>query len=226
MQLSNATIQLLQNFKTINSHLVIEPGNRLSTISDGLNIIATSEVAETFPTKIGIYDLAEFLTVLGLVSDPQIEITEQFATISDLAGRVKVKYFFSSPENLTTPKKLIDMPAPEVTFALDQNTLNSLKRAAGAFGMTTVSITGTHNLITLSIVDEENSTSNQFSIDVPGSAKSTDFNFIVDITNLRLLPADYEVAISSRRISSFKSTNLEKQVTYWIALEKSSRYAA
>ena len=226
MQLSNYTLQALRNFKTINSHLVIHPGNRLSTIADGLNIIATTEVDETFPMLIGIYDLGEFLTILDLVSEPQISFNEKFATISDLAGRVKIKYFFSSPENLTQPKKLIEMPPAEVKFSLDLATLNSLKRAASALQLTTVSITGSDKMITLSVVDAENSTSNQFSVDVPGSAQSNDFCFIFDISNLRVIPADYEVEISSRRISSFKSTNLEKQMTYWIALEKSSRYAA
>ena len=48
------------------------------------------------------------------------------------------------------------------------------------------------------------------------------FNFIVNIQNLKLLPGDYEVEISSKLISHF--TNVENRTQYWIALEKSSTY--
>ena len=48
------------------------------------------------------------------------------------------------------------------------------------------------------------------------------FKFILDIENLKILPGDYEVNISSKLISHFN--NKEKNVQYWIALEKTSNY--
>ena len=48
------------------------------------------------------------------------------------------------------------------------------------------------------------------------------FKFILDIENLKILPGDYEVNISSKLISHF--VNKEKGVQYWVALEKTSNY--
>jgi hypothetical protein len=39
---------------------------------------------------------------------------------------------------------------------------------------------------------------------------------------LKIMPGDYEVAISSKLISHF--TNKEYGISYWIALDKSSTY--
>ena len=48
------------------------------------------------------------------------------------------------------------------------------------------------------------------------------FNFIIDISNLKILPGDYDVEISSKLITQF--SHKELSVKYWIALEKSSTY--
>jgi len=48
------------------------------------------------------------------------------------------------------------------------------------------------------------------------------FNFILNIGNLKMLPGDYEVQISSKLISQF--SNKDINVKYWIALEKSSTF--
>ena len=48
------------------------------------------------------------------------------------------------------------------------------------------------------------------------------FNFIINIGNLKILPGDYEVELSSKLITQFK--NKEVNVTYWIALEKTSTF--
>jgi hypothetical protein len=63
-----------------------------------------------------------------------------------------------------------------------------------------------------------------FTIDVDGTYEWDKFELILSISNLKLLPGDYQVEISSKLIAHFinKSSNVE----YWIALEKSSNYGA
>ena len=113
------------------------------------------------------------------------------------------------------------MPNPEGSFLLTNDTLNKLKRAASTLGHDQVSITNKNGILSLSVVDSENSTSNTFSIDIDGEFKSdTQFNVIINISNLKILPGDYDVQLSSKLITQFK--NREVNVTYWIALEKSS----
>ncbi len=223
MELNEGTLQVLKNFSGINQNLIIRSGNTIKTISEARNVLATAIVDQEFPNDFGIYDLNEFISVLSLVDTPRLKFEDEYVNIGDSTGRSKVKYFFSSEETLTTPQKDINMPEADLAFVLDNDTLNKLKRAASALGHSEVSISGKDGVLSLSVVDSQNSTSNTFSIDVDGEFKpDAVFNFVLNIGNLKILPGDYEVQISSKLITQFKHKELN--VRYWIALEKSSTF--
>lgn len=223
MELNEKTLNVLKNFSGINQNLLIQEGNTIKTISEARNVVATAVVEEQFPQKFGIYDLNEFIGVLGLVDEPNLKFAEESVTVSDSTGRSKVKYFFSPEETLTSPTKDVNMPEPDVSFMLDNETLNKLKRAASTLGHSNVSITPSGGgILSLSVVDNENSTSNTYSIDIDGEYTSSDFNFIISIANLRILPGDYEVKLSRKLITEFKHKELN--VRYWIAVEKTSTF--
>ena len=214
---------MLKNFSDINMSIEVKAGNTLRTVSVQKNILAQTDIEETFPQDFGVYDLNEFIGVLGLVDSPRLKFEDEYVTIGDSTGRSKVKYFFSSEETLTTPQKDVTMPEADVKFTLTNDTLNKLKKAASTLGHSEVSISGKDGVLSLSVVESQNSTSNIFSIDVDGEFKpDAVFNFIINISNLKMLPGDYDVEISSKLITQFK--NKEVNVTYWIALEKSSTF--
>ena len=222
MELSENTLQILKNYAGINSNIVFNEGNNIQTISEAKNVLSAASTVEDFPQDFGIYDLNEFLNVLGLVDVPNLSFEKDYVLISDSSGRSKVKYFFSDPDMLTSPSKKIVMPQCEVQFTLDANTLSRIKRAAAALGHDEVSITPGNGHLTLSVVDSKNATSNTFAIDIAGNYPADPFNFVISISNLKIIPGDYNVAISSKLISEF--SNNELGVSYWIALEKSSTY--
>ena len=117
------------------------------------------------------------------------------------------------------------MPECEVKFLLTNETLSKIKRASSALGYETISIRPSGNAIEINVVDSNDKTSNSFSVTVEGSfPEGTDFNFIMGVPNMKLLGEDYEVAISTKLISHFRSTTSQTQ--YFIALEKSSTYGA
>ena len=223
MELSENTLSILKNFSGINQNLMIQNGQIIKTISEAKNVVSTAVVQEEFPQKFGIYDLNEFIGVLSLVDQPTLNFSEDFVTVGDSTGRSKVKYFFSPEETLTTPTKDITMPDPDVKFTLDNDTLNKLKRAASTLGHKEVSIKPDGSgILSLSVVDSQNSTSNTYSIDIDGEYSAESFNFVLNIDNLKILPGDYEVSISTRLITQFRHTELD--VRYWIALEKTSTF--
>jgi len=223
MELNEYTLNVLKNFSGINPNVLIKQGNTIKTISEARNVVATAIVEQEFPQDFGIYDLSEFIGVLSLVDVPRLKFAEEYVTVGDSTGRSKVKYFFSPEETLTSPQKDIIMPESEVKFTLTNDTLNKIKRAASALGHDEVSITGKEGVISLSVVDSQNSTSNTFSIDIDGEyPEGTEFNFVLSISNLKIITGDYNVEISSKRISRF--THKELNVQYWIALEKTSSY--
>jgi len=223
MELSDKTLTVLRNYSGINQNILVHSGNTIKTMSEARTVLSTAVVDETFPQDFGVYDLNEFIGVLGLVDSPRLKFEDEYVTIGDSTGRSKVKYFFSSEETLTTPQKDVTMPEADVKFTLTNDTLNKLKKAASTLGHSEVSISGKDGVLSLSVVESQNSTSNIFSIDVDGEFKpDAVFNFIINISNLKMLPGDYDVEISSKLITQFK--NKEVNVTYWIALEKSSTF--
>ena len=223
MELSDTTLQVLKNYATINPNIVITEGSTVKTISVARNVLSKAELPEEFPASFGIYDLSEFLNVLSLVDSPRLKFEKDYVTVGDSTGRSSVKYFFSDPEMLTSPGKDINMPDAEVKFTLDTDTLGKVKRAAAALGHDEISISPTTGAIRLSVIDSKDATSNAFSIDVEGEyPEGVDFNFIMNVSNLKVINEDFAVGISSKLISQFKST--QSAIEYFIALEKSSTY--
>jgi hypothetical protein len=225
MELSENTLNVLKNYSGINPNMMIRSGNTLKTISEARTVLSTAVVDANFPKDFGIYDLNEFMGVLSLVDTPRLKFEDEYVVVNDSTGRSKVKYFYSSEDTLTTPQKDITMPESNVKFILTNDTLNRLKKAASTLGHSEISISGKDGVLSLSVVDSQNMTSNAFSIDIDGEFDNdATFNFILSTNNLKILPGDYNVEISKKLISQFSHTSLD--VKYWIALEKTSTFGA
>ena len=225
MIISNDTLNVLKNFATINPNLVFKPGQELKTIAESKTIMASAKIVEDFPQEFGVYDLNEFLSVYSLIDNPTVEFEDKAMVIS--SGNVnqqKIKYFFSSPEILTTPQKDIAMPEPEVGFTLEEDTLNQIRKAAAVLGHNELSIKGNNGVLTASVADTRDATSNVYSIEIDkDNSCKNEFDFVVNIPNLKLLPGDYFVSISSKLISNWTNNNYPAE--YFIALEKESKYS-
>lgn len=221
MIISDDTLKVLQNFASVNPNLVLKPGQKVKTISEAKNIMAIAEITEDFPTEFGVYDLNEFLSVHGLIENVSMSFDDKAVTMSN--GDQKIKYFFAETEILTQPTKDITMPDAEVGINLTAKVLDQVKKAAGVLGHTELSLSGKDGVITASVLDVKDATANTFDvvIDKDNSCKE-EFNFIVNIPNLKLLPGDYYVSVSSKLISNWQNTNYPVQ--YFIALERTSSY--
>ena len=223
MKLSEHTVDVLKNFATINQNLVIKEGSTLTTMSAMKNIVAKAEVEESFDKEVAIYDLNEFLASISLFSSPVLEFNEGFVTIKEENNpKNSLKYFYSDPSVVTSPNKTITMPSKEVSFKLNGENLNKLKRAAGVIQAPDLVLEKNNTDVFLTVKDKKNDTANTFSIDVDTVADGSDFKFFFKVENLKLMDGDYEVDISSKNISHLASSN--KDVEYWVALEPESSY--
>lgn len=221
MKLSTSTLDVLKNFASINPNLVVKSGEPIGTISEAKNIMATAEIPETFNSDFGIYDLNEFISMFNLMADP--DLTFNTNSVLFESGRSRASYRFADPSVLTAPKNKINMPAADLTVTITGDVLTQIRKAAGVLGHSIVSIKGSNGTVTLSVVDPKNSASNTFSVVIDESNSQTasfDLQFL--ISNLKVIPGDYEVKISSKLISHW--TNSASPVNYYIALEKSSTF--
>jgi hypothetical protein len=223
MELSDRTLAVLKNFANINSNIVFREGNELKTISVAKNILAKATLDESIPQEFGVYDLNEFLNVLSLVENPSLRFEDNCVVVSDSTGLRGNRYFFSDIDMLSAPSKDVIMPEPEVKFTLDTDTLSRIKRAASVLGHDSISITPDGGSIKLTVVDNEDATSNSFFSLVEGEfQEGVDFNFVLNVNNLKVVNEDFDVGISSKLISNFKSK--QSEIEYFIALEKSSTF--
>lgn len=224
MELSEKSLAVLKNFATINPNIVINEGNVVKTISEAKNVLASATLDVNFPKSFGIYDLNEFLSVLSLIETPVLSFTnDNYVLISEnLSLKSQIKYHYSDISMLTVPTKDITMPECEVSFALTRDVLSRVKRAASVLGHGEMSLSVTDGALELRVIDQNDPTSNVYSILVDGTFTDPNFNFVFNISNLKMIDADYRVDISSKLISHF--VNETSSLDYWVALEKTSKY--
>ena len=224
MKLSEHTTSVLKNFASINQNLVIKEGKTISTMSAMKNIVAKAEVDEDFPREIAIYDLNEFLAALSLFNNPVLDFSENHVMITE-EGKTgnSLKYFYSDPSVVTTPSSEITMPETEVKFSLDSGDLSKVQRAASVIGSPDLVLEKNGTGSYLTVKDKKNDTANNYSLDVDAEGNG-EYNFFFKVDNLKLLPTNYDVNVSSKNISHFKS-QAGNAVEYWIALEPESSYS-
>ena len=217
MKLSKETVALFKNFAGINSNLLLKQGNKLATISAQKNVMSDATVAETFP-DFAIYDLNEFLGAMSLFDDPELDFQNKYVSIKQ--GSMNIKFYAADPSVLTAPQKSITFPEAEINFNLNTAMLNMIHKTAGVLRAADVSIVGDGSAITVIVADKKNATGNSFSEPVGTTDKKFKVNLKVE--NLKMLPGDYEVSISSKKISRFKSPSSD--LVYYVAVEADSTF--
>ena len=217
MKLSKATLDILKNYANINGNLLLKTGSKLGTISEQKNIMASTTVTESFPSDFGIYDLNEFLAALSIFEDPELEFADKFVNIK--AGGSHIKYYASEVANLTVPQKDIVFPEAEINFTLTASTLDLIRKTSGVLSAPDLSIVGQNGKITAVVGNKKNATANTYDVDLGSTDKS--FRVNLKVENLKMIPGQYDVSISSKRISRFQGTG---DFVYYVAVEADSAF--
>ena len=220
VNLSKATLMVLKNFSTINGSIVIREGSTLKTINVGENLVAEYRCEEEFPQTFAIYDLNQFLGGL-LIFDSCSLVFNNTEYLSIQGNGRNVKYYFSDPEITlkTAPDRKINFPGADLEFTIKEKDLENLRKASDIYNIPDLVFKSSEqNQITLNLCDKENETSNVYTQDVNGECTGV-YDLTMKMENIRLLPGDYDVQISSKLITQWKHKTLN--LTYWIALEPS-----
>jgi hypothetical protein len=224
MILSNETIEILKNFSSINQSIAIIPGTKLKTVNSLKNILAHATVKEDFPNSFAIYDLIKFLGVLSNMTEPELDFASdnKSVTISD-GGTRKIKYRCADLDYIVKPEKDIDMPECEINFTLKEDVFDWINQQATVLQLNDFYFRGCEKSgnVIMGATNKKNDSEHGLSEVVDGGAKKK-FNVVMKKENLKLVPGDYNISISSKGISHFK--NAKSDLEYWIALEPASEY--
>lgn len=217
MKFSNRTIQILRNFATINQSIVFKPGKQIKTMSTAKTILARANIDCEFENTFAIYDLSRFLSAVGLFDDPVLEPKDKFLQI--ISGSEKLNYVYSDVNLIMSPPdKDIKLPSEDVVFDLPNEALAKTQKALGVIGAPEVAIVGDGEDIYLEALNSKDVSSSNYKVRVGKTDKT--FRFIFLPENLKILPGDYNVTMSSKGFSHFKGVDVE----YWIAIEATSTY--
>ena len=217
MKLSKNTVEVLKNYANINGNLLLKSGTKLGTISEQKNIMSSTIVSETFPSDFGIYDLNEFLSAMSVFEDPELEFSEKFVSIKQ--GNNSIKYYAAEAANLTVPQKEIVFPEAEINFKLTAGQLDLIRKTSGVLSAPDLAITGDGSKIIAQVGQKKNATANSYDVDLGATDKKFKVNLKVE--NLKMLPGEYNVSISSKRISRFQGTG---DLVYYVAVEADSTF--
>ena len=221
MNLSSDTVAVLKNFSDINQNILVKPGNKVQTISTMKNILAEAEVSEKFEDEFAIYDLPEFLRALDSFAKPVLKFNGSAnLQIKDESSSLSARYAFADKSTLVTPTKEIKMPDQTVSFTLKNEDYESVKKLYTNLSLPDVAIKGENGKIKLVALDKKNSNSNEASKDI--GSTDLEFTAYIKAENMKIIPGDYDVALSKAKIAHF--VNKKVKVQYWIALEADSTF--
>ena len=215
---------MLKNFSDINMSIEIKKGNILRTVSVQKNILAQAELEEEFPQDFAIYELNRFLGAVSLFDDPELTFNGKSTNIG--TGRNSVDYVYCDPSMIVTPpENNITFPDPEVKFTLSQDALSQIIKASNVLGTPEISVEGgpaPADSIRIKALDVNNDSTDTFKIVLDESYSGDKFRFVFKTENMKMIPGNYDVEISSKGISHFSLQGQKLQ--YWIATESSSSF--
>lgn len=218
MKLTQATLDVLKNFASINQSLLFTQGDTLKTISPQKTIFAKVQVPDSFEREFAIYDLGQFLGVLGLFKEPELIFNDSYVTVTE--GEEKVNYRYADAKLIVTPpSKEITFPTPDVEFTLTADALQRIVRAGSALGVPEVAVIGEDGKITVRALNSKEADSNNYQFKVGETDR--EFRAIFKTENLKLLQDEYKVAVAAKGLAKFESA----KATYFIAIESSSKFA-
>ena len=211
---------MLKNFSDINMSIEIKEGNILRTVSVQKNILAQAELEDSFPQDFAIYELNRFLGAVSLFDDPEFRFNGKSANIG--TTKHSVDYVYCDPSMIVTPpENNITFPEPEVKFTLSQAALSQVMKASNVLGTPEISVEGDTKIINIKALDVNNDSTDTFTVALDEKTDNK-FQFVFKTENMKMVPGNYDVEISSKGISHF--TMQGQKLEYWIATEASSSF--
>lgn len=220
MKISKSTINILKNFAGIKSSILLEAGSVIKTKTLQNTLMVTATIEETLPLDFAVYDLNEFLNVIGLFQDPDLEFSDSYVKITQDKNSIK---YYAADRGLIEkdhPTKQVNFPEPDISFDLTADILSQIKKISSTINAPDLSFIGVDGVLKFVVSDKKNPTSNAFEYIIGETDKTFNIDYKVDM--MKLLNLNYTIYISAKRISKFVSS--DNSVVYYVGVEMSSTF--
>lgn len=227
MKFSKGLISTLKNFATINTGINLNAGTFIMTRA--ANGATYGEVnlqpEDAIDFDVAIYDLNAFLSILSL-SGEESEVSVKGADIIIKGKRSEIIWPSCDPSAIVYPKKPIQFPPAEVEFELPAEEYNQVMKIARGLGADTLAITNKSGLVVINAFNktvDANLEKPVSTFEVAEYDGSRDFNFVINLTNLKLQADTYKVQLWAKDhlfAARFEGTS----ANYVIAVEDESSH--
>ena len=212
MKISDATLRILKNFSEIDKSIIIQPGNKLETRSQG--VMARATVEEEFPSKVCLYDLGQFLGVCSIFDDPEFTFSNKDVRISENANVLTYRFADESiiPRIPSLPEKAI---SHQVKIASAD--LQRIIKAARVVSADHIFVECTGEQVFM-VAKNRHVLSHEFRLDL-GESAAKQFTYPIPVDRFQMITSeDYMLGFGGIRAVNFSTPNL----SYWIAMDASN----
>jgi len=206
---TESEINCLKNFSTINTSMILEPDG-FKVINNSKSVIGFCKFETPYEYEpFGIYETSEFLTALGAMDKPQVEVNAKYLNIVD--GDASLKYFTTAKDLLPTVPdvgKKFDALECELEFTITADKLAFLLKMATILKSKYIFFESDKKKIRLTAGDELNSSSNNYEVTIEEGIKSNSLTAPVKVVlaDFKIMPGAYTVKLSTK-ISKWSNTN-------------------
>ncbi|ARW58023.1 sliding clamp protein [Serratia phage X20] len=227
MKLSKDTLNILKNFSSINSGIMLKPGNFIMTRSVIGSVYGEATISSEIDIEAAVYDLPGFLSILGLVGeDAEISVSKDQTTIVIKDQRSTIHWPIADASTIAFPSKPIPFPVAKVIFELKGEDLQQLMRVSRGLQIDTLAITNVDGHIEIrgyNAVADSALTNVLYTLALGEYNGTNNFNFVINMTNMKMIPADYKVMLWAQD-KKFASKFEGAQSSYVIAMEATSTH--
>lgn len=233
MQLSKNTIDTLKKTYEVNQSVkFVKDADLLKVKSVDNTLLVHAPIDQSFPRDFHIYDVREFLSVLSIIEEPELDFSnDNYVVITSKDNKQKIRYLESDPTFVEssyvdkTPKN----PDPEVNLSVSEQDFQSVMKAANIMNLEFVGFVCDGENIYLTAFNKhtggDDNETNTFTVHLSDYDHDTEFKLFyrIDSQNVSVLlgEGDLDFELSSKKISKIK-TGSDK--TYWIAMNIDSNY--
>lgn len=217
MKLSEHTLNVLKNFSTINSSVILNAGNVQKSMAADESIIVEAELEEITKDKFSIYDLNQFLGNVTTLNNPELTFTSKKVEMDD--GATKLTYYSCASGIIIAPPESnsIVLLKPDYKFVLTNSTLSKIKKIADMNKLPHISLLCKNGDVRLQAHERKNDTSNHAATLIEENTSLKDFTDTFKAENFKLIPDDYDVEVKHEAFAIF--TSKTKKLRYIIAME-------
>lgn len=203
--------------------MFFKKGDTMQVVSPSLNIMAKSKVSFEFPIDFGVYNLPQFISLIDLDIERELDFKD---THVEVVGKYsRVKYFYTELSLMSESSKFydIELPSCDATFKLNEDVLLKAIKQASILNQDQLKFEYDGKLLLMKTLDNKRSTSNEFRYELElelVNASIKHFEFIFDVSNIVFIPGNYVVNLSKSKFAEF----IGDKVSYIIAGDTDSNF--